>query len=419
MEIVFNKLISLRLSILVLFILNILGVSLSNAEIYTKKIIASGRAVKINGYEDQTEDMALEAALYQAALQAGSSIEGYSSSSNGLLLDEQTFIRTNARIMDYAILSRKEDGDAVTVTVEAVAAANTMHSVDSGTISEATSGHINEFDRDSIFFFPKKRKPTKASCLNIASINLHLIEPNYNIALNVPDWSLGMPTIIADTFYKYLSRKENIQIANKNFISFSSQGMGNKDYDYSSLAYKSEKLRPNEFYIQISIDMDENRKGRVIKKKNVNIIINVSILNFDKSEVIYQKSVSHKINRGFGIGWTQTDILLRKNIKDSDQDIYRILDWLVSDIRAVVGCLPRVIPIEQSGSFYRANIGFSDGVQKGDLAVINSQSLKGGDITPWIIIVADSVDSNFTSWRLLDPRKQSLVGQKSLAKLIN
>ena len=35
MEIVFNKLISLRLSILVLFILNILGVSLSNAEIYT------------------------------------------------------------------------------------------------------------------------------------------------------------------------------------------------------------------------------------------------------------------------------------------------------------------------------------------------------------------------------------------------
>ena len=93
---VINKLISLRLSILVLFILNILGVSLSNAEIYTKKIIASGRAVKINGYEDQTEDMALEAALYQAALQAGSSIEGYSSSSNGLLLDEQTFIRTNA-----------------------------------------------------------------------------------------------------------------------------------------------------------------------------------------------------------------------------------------------------------------------------------------------------------------------------------
>ena len=73
----YNKFLSLKSFLLIFLVINISGYVSAKAEIYTKKIVASGRAVKLVGYEDQTEDMALEAALYQAALQAGSSIEGY------------------------------------------------------------------------------------------------------------------------------------------------------------------------------------------------------------------------------------------------------------------------------------------------------------------------------------------------------
>ena len=415
----YNKFLSLKSFLLIFLVINISGYVSAKAEIYTKKIIASGRAVKLVGYEDQTEDMALEAALYQAALQAGSSVEGYSSSSNGNLVDEQTFIRTDARIMDYAILSMEDDGESVTVTIEAVAATNIMENIISGRSTSDQAKHIENFDKDSIFFFPSKRKYTKPSCMKLASIHLHLIKPKYNISLNVPDWSLGMPTKISDAFYKVLGRNEGIFIKDQNFVRSVSETGLNQNYNYSNLAYMSETPKPNEFYLAFSVEIDGSQNGKILKKKFVNITVDVTILNSDRSEILYEKSVSHKINRGFGIGWSHADALLKKRKHDSDKDIYRILDWLVKDIRAEVGCLPRIVPIQESGSFYRTNIGFDDGVQTGDLAVINNHSVKGGDITPWIIIVAESVESNFTNWRLLDPSKKILVGKKSLAKLIN
>ena len=417
--IIYNKLLSLKAFFLIFLFVNASGYFSVKAEVYTKKIIASGRAIKLEGYDDQTEDMALEAALYQAALQAGSSVEGYSSSSNGNLVDEQTFIRTDARIMDYVVLSREDDGESITVTVEAVAATNIIEDMFSEETNSRRERHIDNFDKDSIFFFPLKRKYTKPSCLKLSLIHLHLIEPEYNISLNVPDWSLGMPTKISESFYQFLDRNDGIHLKDKNFVRSVFEAGNNKNYNYSNLAYMSETPKPNEFYLAFKVEIDGSKNGKFLRKKFVNMTVEVSVLNFDRSKIIYEKSVSHKINRGFGIGWSQVDSLLKKPTNDSEKDIYRILDWLVKDIRAEVGCLPSIIPIQEVGSFYRANIGFNDGVQTGDLAVINNHSSKGGDVTPWIIIVAESVESNFTDWRLLDPSKKRLIGKKSLAKLIN
>ena len=406
------------------------SVEIANSAIYTKKIIVTGRSVVALDQKSSAEDRALEDALYQAALQAGANIEGYSSYANGILLDEQTFVQTDTRIMDYVILSKDETEESVSITIEAIAATD-IPEVNEGygrlteNISrflapkdEENTRRISQFDRD-LGLFSIDRAPIKLACEMSRNLNLYMAVPRIQIGAAVPDWASNIPKQLSMLFFETIDAHDfaNIRIGRKLIGSGSESGQD--EYDYSALTYQSDVMRDNEYVVEFSIRLQRKDAGLFLKKKSVEASIDIVIKAPGSGEIVYKRSIIDSVDRGYGIGMEYADVLVRKSVSDSDHDLRRIIKWLVSEVVAKIGCLPQLLPLDQVGDLYQVNIGSADGIQVGDLAVLQSNTSRGGDMTPWIVLVVDSVQSKSALFRLLDPKKSNLVGSFASAKLIN
>ena len=69
---------------------------------------------------DRARRLALEDALYLAALQGGVAIDGFSAMDASTVLSEETVLRPTADILDYTIIEEKQTSNASRVTIRAV-----------------------------------------------------------------------------------------------------------------------------------------------------------------------------------------------------------------------------------------------------------------------------------------------------------
>ncbi|MEK9851296.1 MAG: flagellar assembly protein T N-terminal domain-containing protein, partial [Candidatus Puniceispirillum sp.] len=81
---------------------------------------ATGRAVIQPGADPSEARMiALEDALYLAALQGGATVDGFSAINTDTSLTDQVVVRPASKIMDYAVINEVIDGDHFAVTIRA------------------------------------------------------------------------------------------------------------------------------------------------------------------------------------------------------------------------------------------------------------------------------------------------------------
>ena len=69
---------------------------------------------------DRARRLALEDALYLAALQGGVAIDGFSAMDASTALSEETVLRPTADILDYTIIEEKQMDNTSQVTIRAV-----------------------------------------------------------------------------------------------------------------------------------------------------------------------------------------------------------------------------------------------------------------------------------------------------------
>ena len=69
---------------------------------------------------DEARNMALEDALYYAALKGGAKIDGFSSVDAQTNLNDMIVVRPTSQILDYSITNEMQDDTHYAVTVEAV-----------------------------------------------------------------------------------------------------------------------------------------------------------------------------------------------------------------------------------------------------------------------------------------------------------
>lgn len=80
----------------------------------------TGQAAESGLGRATTRLRALEAALIEAAIMGGADINGYSATSNGILVSDRLILRPALRILDYSILSESESGGFYRVQLRAV-----------------------------------------------------------------------------------------------------------------------------------------------------------------------------------------------------------------------------------------------------------------------------------------------------------
>ena len=102
--------------IMLLALFNSLQVSASGFEF----VQATGRAVIVHQEaEQEARLMALEDALYTAALQGGAEINGFSIITTDTAIDDHFVVRPASRILDYRIVNEVVEEEHYAVTIEA------------------------------------------------------------------------------------------------------------------------------------------------------------------------------------------------------------------------------------------------------------------------------------------------------------
>ena len=85
----------------------------------TEMIRVTGRAAIEPRGQDAAERLALEDALYMAAMAGGAELNGFSMVENGILVGETVLLRPSSRILDFNIVKKAAKGAYVEVEVDA------------------------------------------------------------------------------------------------------------------------------------------------------------------------------------------------------------------------------------------------------------------------------------------------------------
>ena len=85
-----------------------------------KQVEAIGRSVLLNENIETSRKRALEDALYIAALKGGATINGFSSINSDTVINEQSVIKATNRVIDFKILSEKQDDLYLTIKISAI-----------------------------------------------------------------------------------------------------------------------------------------------------------------------------------------------------------------------------------------------------------------------------------------------------------
>ena len=104
-------------------------------------ITATGRAVISHSDAlNEAKNMALEDALYLAALSGGAKIDGFSSIQADTALDDHFVVRPSSKILDYNIIDEMHDDQHYQVTVQAA-----VGTVEREGCQNRMVGHISMF----------------------------------------------------------------------------------------------------------------------------------------------------------------------------------------------------------------------------------------------------------------------------------
>lgn len=92
---------------------------LGSGPVFADMVRVTGRAGVTDNNTDRAQRIALEDALYLAALEGGADVSGFSMADNGVLTGESILLRPNSRILDYSVVSQGRSGHHYEVVIDA------------------------------------------------------------------------------------------------------------------------------------------------------------------------------------------------------------------------------------------------------------------------------------------------------------
>ena len=85
-----------------------------------KQVEATGRAILLPENIETSRKRALEDAIYIAALKGGADVNGFSAISSNTVINDQSVIKPTNRVIDFKILSEKQDKEFLTIKISAI-----------------------------------------------------------------------------------------------------------------------------------------------------------------------------------------------------------------------------------------------------------------------------------------------------------
>lgn len=309
-----------------------------------RMVIATGRAVITDQAAlHEAKNIALEDALYLAALRGGAKINGFSSVQADTSLDDHFVVRPSSEILDYRIINEIKDDLHYEVTVEAAV----------GNIAEP-------------------------ECHDRSIGHLTMFAPMMSMTRSVPGWLSTMPSMMMVELYRQLENTANVTLYNETATVLDTmQIKRDVRYDYNALINGKASIRAGDFAISTNIAFESFSAGFVLgQSQHLRAIITTSI--YAGSQLTPLGEVRDEIKLKLG---ERSPSLLISKLSTIKRDTVKtaLLSGLQNHAKAIASatlCLPLKAAIKLENDKLHVDLGMRHGIQVNRLAMVSGADSK-------------------------------------------
>ena len=309
-----------------------------------RMVIATGRAV-INDQAavHEAKNIALEDALYLAALRGGAKIDGFSSVQADTGLDDHFVVRPSSEILDYRIINEIKDDLHYEVTVEAAV----------GNIAEP-------------------------ECHDRSIGHLTMFAPKMSMTRSVPGWLSTMPSMMMVELYRQLENTAKVTLYNETATVLDTlQIKRDVRYDYNALINGKASIRAGDFAISTNIAFESFRADfALVQSQHLRAIITTSL--YAGSQLTPLGEVRDEIKLKLG---ERSPSLLISKLSTTKRGTVKaaLMNGLKNHAEAIASatlCLPLKAAIKLENEKLHADLGMRHGIQVNRLAMVSGAGSK-------------------------------------------
>ena len=322
-------------------------------------VTVTGRAAII--HEDalaEARDMALEDALYYAALKGGAKIDGFSSVDAQTNLNDMIVVRPASQLLDYSIKNEMQDETHYTVTIEAVVG------------DMVVSG-----------------------CQNRPVSHVTLFRPVIQIASDLPHWMSQLPASLSQILAIRLSEQPSLRFRDARKVQLASATTPDNplnQYDYTQLTSGRVVMRAGDFAVHTKISFKSESKSKLLSKTEYTIIEIESTISDGNGEVTTKQIKDEfKLQLGKNMPLRSLTVFSQETREAVKALVVMAADVHAEKIAEKLTCMPMIAQLNIADGRLLAKLGRRQGLSRNHLAVAEGQQ------TPWTILrVAEARDDS-------------------------
>ncbi len=307
---------------------------------------------------DEARDMALEDALYYAALKGGAKIDGFSSVDAQTNLNDMIVVRPASQILDYSITNEMQDDTHYTVTVEAVVG------------DMVASG-----------------------CQNRPFSHVTLFRPVVEMASDLPHWISQLPAGLSQMLAIRLSEQPSLRLRDARKVKLTAATTPDNplnQYDYAQLTSGRVVMNAGDFAVQSKISFKSESTSKLFSKIEY-VLIEIESTVSDGAEIVPVEQIKDKFKLQLGKHLPLRSLTV---FSQETREAIKTLIVMAADVHAEkiaekLTCLPMTAQLNIADGRLQAKLGRRQGLSYNHLAVVE------GKQTPWTILrVAEARDNS-------------------------
>jgi hypothetical protein len=332
---------------------------------------ATGRAVIVHkDTKSEARMLALEDALYLAALQGGARIDGFSAVSADTSLSDHFVIRPASMIMDYAIINEVEDDTHYSVTIRAVIG----------------------------------KKPEN-QCQR-SSVNATIYKPIIKISPKVPSWAAAHAHLVVKQIIAEVDALPQLDMTNASNRKFSVQNLtnSNDEFDYMALTSGKTHVHNGDFAIIPEIHIDHARDAYgIIRMDHLTVTFVMNGFHGKSYSPAFSENVVAEIPIGTKTPFRALNHLTKSSRAELTRALSQPVEHFVQATTQTMLCQPLIATLAKQGDNLVVPFGRQQGLNENSLAVTN-----GGD-TGWTVLKITALNDRSATLTPLDTSHQISV----------
>lgn len=309
-------------------------------------VTVTGRAViQHEDTVDEARDLALEDALYYAALEGGAKIDGYSAVDETTSLQEMFIVRPASRILDYTITNELRDETHYEVTIQAV-------------IGDVSAN----------------------GCQNRPISHVTLFKPHHKLAYDLPHWMSQIPVSLSHEIANALSEQPTLRVNDARTTERPAATTPSNNFnrfDYRHLTTGRVEMRQGDVGIETHVNITYESTAELLSKTHFAILNIDSFLSAPGS-----RAEAQKVSNVFKIKLGKKNLLysLTTLNRESRESIQKLIGNAASvhakKLAETVICAPMKAQLELVGDSLQVRLGTRQGLGPNHLAFTDDKTTK-------------------------------------------